>query len=189
MEASESEINIVCVDSKSKLYIYDEEADSFDVGDVKSFVSKFNLGKLKPYIKSEPIPKNNKRPVKIAVGKTIDSIIETPDKEIFIAFVAQKRFGDLEKFESNYDKLAAEFASNKNVVFYKINAFKNDFPEKFKPNVRQPSLYYIGSSAKESPVLCESSEQDWYSVANLKAFVNSNLKYNERTKKEKNNEL
>jgi protein disulfide-isomerase A4 len=189
LEASESEINIVCVDKKSKLYIYDEEADSFDEDDVKSFVSKFKSGKLKPYIKSEPIPKNNKKPVKMAVGKTIDSILETPDKEVVIAFVAQERFGDLDKFEANYEKVAAEFASNKNVVFYKINAFKNDFPEKFKPSLRQPSLYYIGSNAKENPVLCESSADDWYSVASLKSFVNSNLKYTERLRKEKNSEL
>jgi protein disulfide-isomerase A4 len=189
LEASESETSIVCIDEKSKLYILDEEADSFDEGEVKKFVSKFKAGKLKPYIKSEPVPKKNKKAVKIAVGKTIDSILDTPDQEIVIAFVAQERFGDLEAFEVNYEKVASELASKKNVVFYKINAFKNDFPDMFKPSLRQPSVYYIGSNAKANPVLCESSDKDWYSVASLKKFVVDNLKYTERTKKEKNNEL
>ena len=163
------------MNEKSKLFIFKEEIDSFDEGEAKSFVSKFLSGKIKPYIKSEAPPKaNDRKLVRIAVGKTIDKIIETPGKEIFIAFVGHERFPDLERIEQNLDKIAAEYAPKKNVEFYKINSFKNDFPEVFKPSPSEPSFFYLPSKDKKNPVRCQG--EDWTSVVNLKKFVRNSLK-------------
>ena len=38
---------------------------SFSVANLEKFVNNFVDGKLKPYIKSEPVPENNDGPVKV----------------------------------------------------------------------------------------------------------------------------
>ncbi len=170
------------MDEKSKIYKHDEDADSFEEGDVKHFVSQFQSGKLKPFSRSEPTPKNNeKRLIKIAVGKTIENIIAKSDKAIVLAFVSPAGFGDLMKFESRYEQLATQFSSNEGVEFYQIEVFKNDYPDYFKPSLKQPSLYFIPVSEKIKPVFCEMDGDDWMSLTKLKKFVEDNLGIHENS--------
>ena len=41
--------------------------DKFDVANLEKFVVEFKEEKLKPFIKSEPIPENNDGPVKVCL--------------------------------------------------------------------------------------------------------------------------
>jgi hypothetical protein len=185
LEHSQNEINVACLNDNSRVYIHDEEADTFEADEVKSFVANFVAGKLKPHLKSELIPKNNdKRLVKIAVGKTIESILEKSTKAIVLAFVSPNGFGDLMKFESKFEQLATEFSSNPGVVFYQIEVFRNDYPEYFKPSLLQPSVYFVPVNDKKNPVFCNMQGDDWMSLPSLKAFVEDNLKEKEKERDE-----
>lgn len=44
LEDSESETNVVCINEKSKLFIYDKEMDDYDEEEIEEFVSKFSSG-------------------------------------------------------------------------------------------------------------------------------------------------
>ena len=46
------------------------------------------LGKVKPYIKSQPVPKRQTGPVKVVVAKNFDEIVRDPTKDVLIEMYA-----------------------------------------------------------------------------------------------------
>ncbi|CAF0794763.1 unnamed protein product [Brachionus calyciflorus] len=171
LEDSQSETSVVCLNEKSKFFIYDEDNDSFDEDEIIDFVKKFTQGKLTPYIKSEPVLKENeKKNLKKLVGKNIENFLATSNN-ILLGIVGQNSYENINQFESNLAKLANKFASNKNLSFGKINMFLNDIPEIFNPNPKQPSLYFVPVNDKSKPILFTKSA----SFDEMLEFVEENL--------------
>lgn len=164
MEESQSETSIVCINEKSKFFIFDEDSDSFEQESIIDFVNDFKLGKLMPYIKSETIPKNNNKNLKKIVGKTIENFIKTPNKHVILALIGYDT-----SFEKNLAKLANKYANNKNLIFGKIDINLNDIPENF--DSRAANLYFISAENKNQPIRNENGKN----LEEMVDFVEKNL--------------
>jgi hypothetical protein len=113
--------------------------------------------------------------VKYVVGKTVQDFIDSKNS-IVLAFVGHERFPDLEVFEKNFERAASKFKKHhktSDVIFAKINQFKNDFPDIFSPNQLKPSVFFVPANDKQKPVLLQKS--DFVSVDSIMNFVEENL--------------
>lgn len=72
-----------------------------------------------------------------------------------------------EKFEVEFAKLAKLYA-DKSVDFAKMDMFKNDFPDAFKPSQHKPTVFYVPASDKANPIE--------FTGDSLKKFVEDNFK-------------
>nr|CAA68777.1 unnamed protein product [Mus musculus] len=84
LSESGEDVNAAILDESGKKFAM--EPEEFDSDTLREFVTAFKKGKLKPVIKSQPVPKNNKGPVKVVVGKTFDAIVMDPKKDVLIEF-------------------------------------------------------------------------------------------------------
>ena len=76
-------------------------------------------------MRSEVVPKDNeKKLVKKVVGKTIENLVKTSKKELFIAFTGHMY--NLDTFETNYNALASKYAKEKSISFGKFDTSLND---------------------------------------------------------------
>lgn len=99
--------------------------EDFTTENVQDFVSDYFAHKLRPIIKSQPVPKKNKGPVKIVVGSTFDKIVNDPSKDVMIELYAPW-CGHCKKLEPIYKQLAEKFVDNKKLVIAKMDATAND---------------------------------------------------------------
>jgi protein disulfide-isomerase A4 len=78
---------------------YDEELEENlvafleDIGKGFCFFNRIklhfsNLGKVKPYVKSQPLPKDDKNPVRTVVASNFDKIVKDESKDVLIEFYA-----------------------------------------------------------------------------------------------------
>lgn len=59
---------------------------------------------MEPYLKSEPIPQNNDKPVKVAVAKNFDEVVTNNGQDTLIEFYAPW-CGHCKKLTPVYDEL------------------------------------------------------------------------------------
>ena len=109
--------------------------------------------------------------MKLVVGKTFDELVDKNKKDVLLAFVGLYNQQTI-NFETEFGKLARVYSGGKNLDFAKIDMFKNDFPDRFKPSSHKPTVYYIPAGDKSNPI----EFQEETSVENLKKFIESNLK-------------
>eukprot|EP00058_Branchiostoma_floridae_P016549 XP_002602037.1 hypothetical protein BRAFLDRAFT_59159 [Branchiostoma floridae] len=62
--------------------------DEFSVDNLEKFVRDFLDGKVKRYLKSEPVPEDNDGPVKVVVAENFDEIVMDDTKDVLIEFYA-----------------------------------------------------------------------------------------------------
>ena len=103
--------------------------------------------------------------MKLVVGKTFDELIDKNKKDVLLAFIGLVNQQTI-NFETEFGKLARVY-SGKNLDFAKIDMFKNDFPDWFKPSSHKPTVYYVPASDKSNPIEFQDE--------NLKKFIESNL--------------
>ena len=93
---------------------------------IMKFIGKWSKGKLKPFIRSEEIPKNNTGDLFILVGKTFKKEVLQNDKDVLIYFVSpwckickefEPKLGDLAKKLKKY---------NPKLLIAKMDATVND---------------------------------------------------------------
>jgi protein disulfide-isomerase A1 len=111
--------------AKNAKFPYDQ-SKKIAKDDIEAWVDKFLSGELKPSLKSEPLPESNDAPVKVIVGKNYKSIVEDPEKDVFIEFYAPW-CGHCKKLAPIWDELAESVKSDK-VVIAKMDATANDLP-------------------------------------------------------------
>lgn len=114
-------------------------------------------GKLKPIVKSQPIPKNNKGPVKVVVGKTFDEIVMDTNKDVLIEFYAPW-CGHCKKLEPDYLALGKKYKEEKHLVIAKMDATANDVPDSYKVE-GFPTIYFAPSNRKQEPVKFEGGDR------------------------------
>ncbi|XP_077480314.1 protein disulfide-isomerase A4 isoform X1 [Stigmatopora argus] len=143
------------------------EPDEFDADLLRDFVMAFKKGKLKPIIKSQPVPKNNKGPVKVVVGNTFDEIVMDAKKDVLVEFYAPW-CGHCKKMEPEYLALAKKYRDEKNLVIAKMDATANDIPnDKYKAE-GFPTIYFAPSDGKHKPVKFEGGDR---TVDSLSKFL------------------
>jgi protein disulfide isomerase len=69
-------------------YKYEGKLADLTVESVGAFINDFKAGKLKPHLKSEPVPESNDGPVKILVGGNWNDIVADPTKDVLVKYYA-----------------------------------------------------------------------------------------------------
>ncbi|KAK2815000.1 hypothetical protein Q7C36_023266 [Tachysurus vachellii] len=159
---SGEEVNVGILGEEGKKYPM--EPEEFDSDVLREFVLAFKKGKLKPIVKSQPIPKNNKGPVKVVVGKTFDEIVMDTKKDVLIEFYAPW-CGHCKKMEPEYLSLAKKYKNEKNLVIAKMDATANDVPHSAYKVEGFPTIYFAPSSKKQNPIQFSGGERNMESLS------------------------
>ncbi|MEQ2275696.1 Protein disulfide-isomerase A4 [Xenotaenia resolanae] len=178
LSESGEEVNVGILADGGKKFVM--EPEEFDSEVLKEFVIAFKKGKLQPIIKSQPVPKNNKGPVKVVVGKTFDEIVMDTQKDVLIEFYAPW-CGHCKKLEPDYLALGKKYKSEKNLVIAKMDTTANDVPNDRYKVEGFPTIYFAPSNGKQSPVKFEGGDR---TVEGLSKFVEEHA-----TKLQKRDEL
>lgn len=106
-------------------------------------------GKLKRYLKSQPIPEVNNEPVKVVVAETLDDMVFKSGKDVLLEFY---RLGCkyCEEFAPVLDEIALSFEKDPGVLIAKIDGTENDIPRKVFEVEGFPSLYLISATGSSS---------------------------------------
>jgi len=112
---------------------------------MKDFISKFFIKKLKPFLKSEPLPEDNSGPVKTVVSKNFDEIVLDRSKHVFIEFYAPW-CGHCKALAPLWEELGNEFADNEDVVIAQMDATANEVVGVKVSSY--PTLYYYSAGKK-----------------------------------------
>ncbi|XP_028918956.1 protein disulfide-isomerase A4 isoform X2 [Ornithorhynchus anatinus] len=159
---------------------YAMEPEEFDADVLREFVRAFKKGKLKAVIKSQPVPKNNKGPVKIVVGKTFDSIVMDPKTDVLIEFYAPW-CGHCKQLEPVYAELGKKYRHQKSLVIAKMDATANDATSDRYKVEGFPTIYFAPSTDKKNPIKFEGGNRD---LEHLSKFVEEHATKLSRTKEE-----
>jgi protein disulfide-isomerase A1 len=107
----------------NKKYRFTED---MTVENLEAFGRSVLEGSATPEFKSAPIPENNKdADVTIVVGKTFDSIVKDPSKDVLLEVYAPW-CGHCKKLEPVYKKLAKRFKKVDSVVIAKMDGTENE---------------------------------------------------------------
>lgn len=88
LEESGEDVNVGCFDKDGLKYRMEDD-DEFNSESFTDFIERLNKGKLKPYFKSQPIPKQaTANGITTVVGKTFDKIVLDRKKNVVIFFYA-----------------------------------------------------------------------------------------------------
>ncbi|MBN3308912.1 PDIA3 isomerase, partial [Amia calva] len=156
LDASSGELPVVGIrTANGDKYVMQEEF-SRDGKALERFLQDYFDGKLKRYLKSEPIPENNDGPVKVLVAENFDEIVNDDDKDVLIEFYAPW-CGHCKSLEPKYKELGinqkrvfSQLADDPNIVIAKMDATANDVPSPYE--VRGfPTIYFSPAGKKQSP--------------------------------------
>ncbi|VDN04299.1 unnamed protein product [Thelazia callipaeda] len=136
---------------------YPMSPDEFDNGleeNLFAFMKKLVSGKIKPFIKSAPLPKNDKGPVKTVVASNFAQIVFDETKDVMVQFYAPS-CGHCKAFEPKYRELATKLKREEpNLLLVKIDAIANDAPDNYVVN-SFPTIYFVPANKKEQPIKYE----------------------------------
>jgi len=76
---------LVAIKSSKGKFVMTEE---FTIESFEAFLKAFEAGSLEPYFKSEAVPEPNDGPVKVAVAKNFQSLVDESKKDVLIEFYA-----------------------------------------------------------------------------------------------------
>ncbi|KAL7668654.1 hypothetical protein ACOME3_009348 [Neoechinorhynchus agilis] len=158
-----------------------ENVKSFPSGAVIEFLNSYLGGSLKPYLKSEPVPKSPKGNdgVTVLVGTNAKHhLVDQTSKDVLIEFYAPW-CGHCKSLAPVYQKVAEHYESDDGITIAKIDATANDFPPSF--DVRGfPTIFFVRADQKDSPIRFE-AKRDFDSLVK---FVNEHRSTTEKSKKE-----
>ncbi|XP_035268296.1 protein disulfide-isomerase A4-like [Anguilla anguilla] len=157
LSESGEEVNVGILGEGGKRFAM--EPEEFDSDVLREFVVAFKKGKLKPIIKSQPIPRSNNGPVKVVVGKNFEEVVMDTKKDVLIEFYAPW-CGHCKKLEPEYLALAKKYKHEKNLVIAKMDATGNDIPHESYKVEGFPTIYFAPSNSKQNPVKFEGGERN-----------------------------
>uniref|UniRef100_A0A8C6G5V2 Protein disulfide-isomerase A4 n=1 Tax=Mus spicilegus TaxID=10103 RepID=A0A8C6G5V2_MUSSI len=178
LSESGEDVNAAILDESGKKFAM--EPEEFDSDTLREFVTAFKKGKLKPVIKSQPVPKNNKGPVKVVVGKTFDAIVMDPKKDVLIEFYAPW-CGHCKQLEPVYTSLGKKYKGQKDLVIAKMDATANDITNDQYKVEGFPTIYFAPSGDKKNPIKFEGGNRD---LEHLSKFIDEHATKRSRTKEE-----
>ena len=92
---------------------------------IANFIQSWLHGKLKPTIKSDPIPPQSNANVKEIVGYNLEDVVLTEAYNV-VLYIYSSQCQYCIDFEPKYTDLANTYQSNKKILFTKINGVTND---------------------------------------------------------------
>lgn len=109
-----------------KKYVGDASDISSDY--LKAFVDKVVSGEIQPFLKSAPIPTDEKGPVKTIVGKNFKEAVLNSEKEVLLKVYAPW-CGHCKQIAPEFEAAASALSSNPNVVLADFDGTVNEVSE------------------------------------------------------------
>ncbi|KAL6727613.1 hypothetical protein Aduo_009476 [Ancylostoma duodenale] len=146
------EHNVVAFGYDGKKYPMDpNEFDDELEENLEGFMKKISAGKAKAYVKSAPLPRDDKGPVRTLVGSNFDKVVNDESKDVLIEFYAPW-CGHCKAFEPKYKELAAKLKKTQpNLIIAKMDATANDAPSAYAVE-GFPTIYFAPSGKKGTPI-------------------------------------
>ncbi|CAN4101834.1 unnamed protein product [Withania somnifera] len=133
------------MDTDDQKYIKDHvEPDS-----LAAFFKDYKDGKLKPHVKSQPIPETNDEPVKVVVRDTLQDMVFNSGKNVLLEFYAPW-CGHCNNLAPILDEVAVSFESDPDVLITKLDATANDLPKGEFDVQGFPTMYFRSASGNLS---------------------------------------
>ncbi|KAL5130240.1 Protein disulfide isomerase-like 1-4 [Glycine soja] len=125
-------------------FLLDEE---LTVDTITAFGNDFLEEKLKPFLKSDPVPESNDGDVKIVVGNNFDEIVLDESKDVLLEIYAPW-CGHCQALEPTYNKLAKHLRSIESIVIAKMDGTTNEHPRAKSDGF--PTLLFFPAGNKSS---------------------------------------
>ncbi|KVH87963.1 protein disulfide-isomerase-like [Cynara cardunculus var. scolymus] len=116
-------------------------------------------GKVKPFIKSEPIPETNDEPVKVVVANSLKDMVLDSKKNVLLEIYAPW-CGHCKKLAPILDEVAVSFEHDASVMIAKFDGSNNDIPSDAFEVQGYPTLYFRSSSGKVVPYEGNRTKED-----------------------------
>ncbi|XP_057954984.1 protein disulfide isomerase-like 1-4 [Malania oleifera] len=117
---------------------------------IKAFGEDFLEDKLKPFLKSDPIPEANDGDVKIVVGNNFDEIVLDESKDVLLEIYAPW-CGHCQALEPTYNKLAKHLHGIESLVIAKMDGTTNEHP-RAKPDGFPTILFFPAGNKSFDPI-------------------------------------
>ncbi|MED6208651.1 disulfide-isomerase [Stylosanthes scabra] len=101
-------------------------------------------GDIKPHRKSEPIPKVNDEPVKVVVADSLEEIVFSSRKNVFLELYAPW-CGHCLELAPTLQEIAVSYQSDPDVIIAKMDATINDIPTAIFDVKGFPTLYFVSA--------------------------------------------
>ncbi|KAK5974668.1 Thioredoxin domain-containing protein [Trichostrongylus colubriformis] len=146
------EHNVIAFGYDGKKYPMDpNEFDGDFDENLEGFMKKLSTGKVKAFVKSAPVPRDDKGPVRTLVASNFDKIVGDETKDVLIEFYAPW-CGHCKSFEPKYKQLATDLKKTQpNLIIAKFDATANDAPQAYSVE-GFPTLYFAPSGKKSTPI-------------------------------------
>uniref|UniRef100_A0A1I7V8Z9 Protein disulfide-isomerase n=1 Tax=Loa loa TaxID=7209 RepID=A0A1I7V8Z9_LOALO len=129
------------------------EFDNELAENLPAFMKKLSSGKIKPFVKSAPLPKDDKGPVKTVAASNFAQVVFDETKDVLVEFYAPW-CGHCKAFEPKYKELAMKLKSEPNLLLVKIDATVNDIPKNYGIS-GFPTIYFAPAGKKKEPIKYE----------------------------------
>uniref|UniRef100_A0A8C6YDJ1 Protein disulfide-isomerase A3 n=1 Tax=Naja naja TaxID=35670 RepID=A0A8C6YDJ1_NAJNA len=185
LDGSTSDVPLVAIrTAKGEKFAMQEEF-SRDGKALERFLQDYFDGKLKRYLKSEPIPENNDGPVKVVVAENFDEIVNAENKDVLVEFYAPW-CGHCKNLEPKYKELGEKLNKDPHIVIAKMDATANDVPLPYEVK-GFPTIYFSPAGSKQSPKKYEGGREvsDFVSYLKREATYPPILQEDEKPKKKK----
>lgn len=142
------------------------------VESLKNFVDDWSNGRLKPFLKSEPVPESNDEPVKVMVGENFKELVLDSEDDVLMEFYAPW-CGHCKALAPIYDELAKKLEKVSGLVIGKMDSTAN---EAEGVNVRGfPTLKFYKKGSKNAPMDFEGDRTVEGFIAFLKKHSTADL--------------
>ncbi|XP_065060543.1 protein disulfide-isomerase A3-like [Rhopilema esculentum] len=175
------DVLVAAKNAQGEVFLLKDEP--FSVANLEKFVNDFVDGKLKPYIKSEPIPENNDGPVKVVVGETFKDIVLDETKDVLIEMYAPW-CGHCKSLEPKYNELGEKMKDVKDIVIAKMDATANSSPPNFSVG-GFPTIFWAPMGKKANPQKYQGGREVSDFIDFLKRESTNPFEITEKKKKKK----
>ncbi|XP_061358782.1 protein disulfide isomerase-like 1-4 [Gastrolobium bilobum] len=132
-------------------FLFDGEVT---VDKIKAFGKDFLEDKLKPFLKSDPVPESNDGDVKIVVGNNFDEIVLDESKDVLLEIYAPW-CGHCQALEPTFNKLAKHLRSIESIVIAKMDGTTNEHP-RAKADGFPTLLFFPAGHNSSDPIAVDS---------------------------------
>ncbi|QDZ18049.1 protein disulfide-isomerase [Chloropicon primus] len=141
----EVSLGVVNLQNSKKKFVLEESAD---LEKALKFVEDVKAGKVKPYVKSAPIPTGEPEDnVKVVVGDTFEKEVLGSGKNVFFKIYAPW-CGHCKAMAPAYKDLADALEEDKEVVVAKLDGTENDVLDERFDARGYPALFFMNSEGK-----------------------------------------
>lgn len=138
-----------------------------------TFAASLVDGTAQPEYKSAPIPESPEDKdgdVQIIVGKTVDTIVKDPTKDVLLEVYAPW-CGHCKKLDPIFKKLAKRFRKVDSIVIAKMDGTENEHPEIEVKGF--PTLFFFPAGEDQAPIQLEDTER---TLKGFTKFLKANAK-------------